>query len=96
MQGKRIRPFFTTPAEKIDTIQPELNLFAVQMVSQSQFFRGFYLLYLMRLPIYQKNFAQKDSSRLEYVMYNAKALIPCYSWNESTSRTTSWIAWAFF
>ena len=87
----------------------------VQMVSQSQFFRGFYLLYLMRLPIYQKNvrnfesttptrasglliqnFAQKDSSRLEYVMYNAKALIPCYSWNESTSRTTSWIAWAFF
>ena len=24
----------------------------VQMVSQSQFFRGFYLLYLMRLPEY--------------------------------------------
>ena len=29
-------------------------------------------------------------------MYNAKALIHYYSWNESTSRTTSWIAWAFF
>ena len=27
----------------------------VQMVSQSQFFRGFYLLYLMCLPIYRKN-----------------------------------------
>ena len=69
---------FNNPAEKIDTIRPELPRMAVvpyssdvlcthktrfqllymdvqqlkmvQMVSQSQFFRGFYLLYLMRLP----------------------------------------------
>ncbi|EEV19350.1 hypothetical protein TREVI0001_1000 [Treponema vincentii ATCC 35580] len=27
----------------------------VQMVLQSQFFRGFYLLYLMRLPVCWKN-----------------------------------------
>ena len=27
----------------------------VQMVSQSQFFRGFYLFYLMRLPVCWKN-----------------------------------------
>ena len=40
---------------KIETIRPKLNLFAVQMVSQSQFFRGFYLLCLMRLSFLQKN-----------------------------------------
>ena len=42
----------------------------VQMVSQSQFFRGFYLLYLMRLPVcwknvrnFKQNFAQKEGNR---------------------------------
>ena len=71
---------FVLPAEKIETIRPELPRMAVvpyssdvlcvhktrlqlmymdvqqlkmvQMVSQSQFFRGFYLLYLMRLPVH--------------------------------------------
>ena len=42
----------------------------VQMVSQSQFFRGFYLLYLMCLPVcwknvrnFKQNFAQKEGNR---------------------------------
>ena len=41
----------------------------VQMVSQSQFFRGFYLLYLMCLPVcwknvrnFKQNFAQKEGN----------------------------------
>ena len=67
--GKRISLIFLYPRGKIETIRPELNLFAVQMVSQSQFFRDLYLLYLMRLPIYRKNmrnfksnFAQKGDN----------------------------------
>ena len=50
------------PDEKLDTVWNHClpvstvmymdvqQLKMVQMVSQSQFFRGFYLLYLMRLP----------------------------------------------
>ena len=37
-----------TSVERYTDVQ---QLKMVQMVSQSQFFRGFYLLYLMRLPI---------------------------------------------
>ena len=54
---------------------------AVQMVSQSQFFRGFYLLYLMRLPIcwknvrnFKQNFAQKEGNRIKNI-FNAVALL---------------------
>ena len=49
--GKRISLIFLYPRGKIETIRPELNLFAVQMVSQSQFFRDLYLLCLMHLPL---------------------------------------------
>ena len=42
----------------------------VQMVSQSQFFRDFYLFYLMRFPLcwknvrnFKQNFAQKEGNR---------------------------------
>ncbi len=53
----------------------------VQMVSQSQFFRGFYLLYLKRLPIcrknvrnFKQNFAQKEGNRIKNI-FNAVALL---------------------
>jgi len=51
------------------------------MVSQSQFFRGFYLLYLKRLPIcrknvrnFKQNFAQKEGNRIKNI-FNAVALL---------------------
>ena len=49
---------FLYPRGKIETIRPELNPCAVQMVSQSQFFRAFYLPCLMRLPVCQKKCAK--------------------------------------
>ena len=39
------KPFLFIPLPSLAVLS------AVQMVSQSQFFRGFYLLYLMRLPV---------------------------------------------
>ena len=54
----------------------------VQMVSQSQFFRNFYLPSLMRLPIclktvrnFKQNFAQLGRQPLK-IFYNAVTLLP--------------------
>ena len=52
----------------------------VQMVSQSQFFRGFYLLYLMHLPICRKMYeilskiSHRRKATAKYI-FNAVALI---------------------
>ena len=61
-------------------LRPELNLFAVQMVSQSQFFRDFYLFSLMRFPLcwknvrnFKQNFAQKEGTRCKYFIMR----LPC-------------------
>ena len=58
------KPFLFIPLPSLAVLS------AVQMVSQSQFFRGFYLLYLMCLPVcrknvrnFKQNFAQKEGNR---------------------------------
>ena len=52
----------------------------VQMVSQSQFFRDFYLFCLMRFPLcwknvrnFKQNFAQKEGNRCKYFIMR----LPC-------------------
>mgnify|MGYP007109858016 CR=1 FL=1 len=110
--GKRIRRFFSSPAESLGAIQPELPRMAVvpyssdvlcthktrlqllytdvqqlkmvQMVSQSQFFRDLYLLYLMRLPIcwknvrnFKQNFAQKEGNRCKYFIMRLPCICIC-------------------
>ena len=58
----------------METVQPELNLFAVQMVAQSPLFCDIYPIGLLRFPFFHnklceiliKNFAHTDNSILNY------------------------------
>ena len=68
VHGKRISP---PPPGKIETIRPELNFFAVKIVSQSQFFRDFYLFCLMRCPLFSKISHRKKTT--------AKNILSCGS-----------------
>ena len=74
--GKCIRRFFGSPAESLGAIQPELNHFAVQMVSQPPMILRLVSIWpdaFTHLPekcakfCCLENFAQEGDNRLKYL-----------------------------